>query len=77
MSKNHTKVKPSDRAQISDFQMVKGIRRDWQLILIFLLPFTVLLIFQYIPMFGTLYAFQDVGLRTDFLDKVIILKIRL
>lgn len=68
MSKKHTEVKLSAGARIWNSQLLMGIRRDWQLILIFLLPFTVLLIFQYIPMFGTFYAFQDVGLRTDFLD---------
>ena len=60
--------RPSVGDQIRNSNLAKGIRRDWQMILIFLLPFTVLLIFHYLPMFGTFYAFQDVGLRSDFLD---------
>lgn len=45
-----------------------GVRRDWQLMLIVLVPVLVLAVFSYGPMFGVLYAFQDVSLRGDFLD---------
>lgn len=43
--------------------LVKGILRDWQLILIALPPVICLLVFAYGPMPGVLYAFQKVGLR--------------
>lgn len=43
--------------------LMKGIRRDWQLILIALPAVVCLLIFAYGPMAGVLYAFQKVGLR--------------
>lgn len=46
--------------------LVKGIRRDWQLILIALPSVACLAIFAYGSMFGVLYAFQDVGLRRSF-----------
>jgi len=46
--------------------LVKGIRRDWQLILIMLPSVVILGIFAYGSMFGVLYAFQDVGLRRTF-----------
>lgn len=44
----------------------KGIRRDWQLILIALPAVVCLGVFAYGSMFGVLYAFQDVGLRRSF-----------
>lgn len=43
--------------------LVKGIRRDWQLMLIGLPAVLCIFIFSYIPMGGILYAFQDVGRR--------------
>lgn len=46
--------------------LVKGIRRDWQLILIALPSVICLVVFAYGSMFGVLYAFQDVGLRRPF-----------
>lgn len=46
--------------------LLKGIRRDWQLILIMLPSVIILGIFAYGSMFGVLYAFQDVGLRRSF-----------
>ena len=46
--------------------LLKGIRRDWQLILIGLPAVIILGIFAYGSMFGVLYAFQDVGLRRTF-----------
>lgn len=49
-------------------KILKGIRRDWRLIVIALVPMIVLAVFSYIPMFGVMYAFQDVSLRGDFLD---------
>ena len=49
-------------------KFVKGIQQGWQLIVIALVPVIVLAIFSYIPMFGVMYAFQDVSLRGDFLD---------
>lgn len=46
--------------------LLKGIRRDWQLILIGLPAVACIFIFSYIPMGGILYAFQDVGRRGSF-----------
>ena len=46
--------------------LARGIRRDWQLILIGLIPVLFLVIFSYIPMGGILYAFQKVSLRKSF-----------
>ena len=48
--------------------LIRGIRRDWRLIVLFMLPFSVLAVFHYVPMFGTMYAFQDVSLRGNFWD---------
>lgn len=59
---NKQLTKPStEKKQISP--LVKGVRRDWQLILIALPPVICLLIFAYGPMPGVLYSFQEVGLR--------------
>lgn len=44
----------------------KGIRRDWQLMVLGAYPVLTMAVFMYVPMFGVLYAFQDVGLRTSF-----------
>ncbi len=49
-------------------KLVKGIKRDWRLIVIALVPMIVLAVFSYLPMFGVLYAFQDVSVRGSFLD---------
>ena len=46
----------------------KGLRRDWQLILISLPALTVLFLFSYLPMTGVLYSFQKVGLRNTFFE---------
>ena len=46
--------------------LIKGIRRDWMLILIALPAVLCIFIFSYIPMGGILYAFQDVSLRKSF-----------
>lgn len=46
--------------------LLKGIRRDWQLIILALPAVAVLAIFSYIPMGGILYAFQKVSLRKSF-----------
>lgn len=42
----------------------KDLKRDRQLLLIGLPAFLIILIFCYGPMFGLIYAFQKVGLRT-------------
>ena len=52
---------PKEKRKLSP--LMKGIRRDWQLILIALPAVVCLLIFAYGPMAGVLYAFQKVGLR--------------
>ena len=64
MQANRTTQSPVHR--LREAKLIREVRRDWQLIVLFLLPFTVLAIFQYAPMFGTLYAFQDVSLRGSF-----------
>ena len=46
--------------------LLKGIRRDWQLILIGLPAVLILAVFAYGSMGGILYGFQDVGLRKTF-----------
>lgn len=43
--------------------LLKGIRRDWQMMLIALPAVACIFVFSYIPMGGVLYAFQDVGRR--------------
>lgn len=48
--------------------LLKKIQRDWMLIVLALLPVTVLFVFAYVPMFGSLYSFQEVGVRSTFLD---------
>ena len=58
------KQAPSSAKHMSP--LLKGVRRDWQLILIGLPSVVILGIFAYGSMFGILYAFQDVGLRTSF-----------
>ena len=45
----------------------KGIRRDWQLMLLVLPAVACIAIFSYVPMFGIMYGFQDVPLRGEFL----------
>lgn len=52
---------PKEKRKLSP--LMKGIRRDWQLILIALPAVVCLLIFAYGPMAGVLYAFQKVSLR--------------
>ena len=54
--------------QSGESNLIRGIRRDWRLIVLFMLPFSVLAVFHYVPMFGTMYAFQDVSLRGNFWD---------
>lgn len=56
--------KPKETRPMSPLR--KGIRRDWQLILIGLPAVLCIFIFSYIPMGGVLYAFQDVSLRRTF-----------
>lgn len=48
--------------------LVKGIRRDWQLILIALPSVICLLVFAYGPMPGIIYSFQKVGLRNTIFE---------
>lgn len=43
---------------------IKGVRRDWQLILMMLWPVLTIAIFNFMPMTGLLYAFQKVKLRS-------------
>lgn len=43
--------------------LIKGIRRDWRLIVIALPAVLALLVFAYGPMPGVIYAFQEVSLR--------------
>lgn len=62
-SKNHL---PPNTPQKRLSPLAKGIRRDWQLIIIALPAVVCLAIFAYGSMFGVLYAFQDVGLRRSF-----------
>lgn len=66
MQKTKLTKPPKEKKKISP--LVKGIRRDWQLILIALPPVICLLIFAYGPMPGVLYAFQKVGLRKTILE---------
>ena len=61
------KTKQADQALARPMSpLLKGIRRDWQLILIMLPAVIILGIFAYGSMFGILYSFQDVGLRRAF-----------
>lgn len=61
------KTKQADQAIARPMSpLLKGIRRDWQLILIMLPAVIILGIFAYGSMFGILYSFQDVGLRRTF-----------
>lgn len=48
--------------------LLKGIRRDWQMILIALPAVICLLVFAYGPMPGIVYAFQKVGLRSGIFE---------
>lgn len=68
MKKPRSDGRQSVGSLLRNSRFAKGVCRDWQLIVIFLLPFTVIAIFKYIPMFGTLYAFQDVSLKGSFWD---------
>ncbi len=54
---------PSQPKRLTSLQ--RGLRRDWQLMLIGLPAFLLILVFKYLPMGGLLYAFQDVGLRSQ------------
>ena len=54
-----------DKAYRPASPLVRGVRRDWQLILLALPAVLLILIFKYGPMPGILYAFQKVGLRTS------------
>lgn len=63
-TKTPAKQAPSSAKHMSP--LLKGVRRDWQLILIGLPSVVILGIFAYGSMFGILYAFQDVGLRRTF-----------
>lgn len=53
-----------DRKNKSMSPLVKGVKKDWQLLLIGLIPVALIAIFSYLPMFGIVYAFQRVGMRT-------------
>ena len=44
----------------------KELKRDWQLVLMITGPVIIVILFMYLPMFGVLYSFQDVGIRTSF-----------
>ena len=44
------------------------VRRDRQLILLALPAVLIIFIFSYLPMFGVIYAFQKVGLRTSIFE---------
>jgi len=44
----------------------RAFKRDWQLLLLGAWPTILIILFCYLPMFGVLYAFQDVGIRTSF-----------
>ncbi len=57
-----------DQPRVKKSRLVKGMRRDWQLILIGLPAVILLAIFSYAPMGGVLYAFQKVSLRKSFLE---------
>ncbi len=50
------------------FTLLKGVRRDWQLIIIGLPAVVLLLLFSYLPMAGILYSFQDVSLRKSIFE---------
>lgn len=43
--------------------LLKGARRHWQLYLVVLLPLVYLVIFKYVPLWGTQIAFKDYNLR--------------
>lgn len=48
--------------------LLKNIYRDRQLILIALPAVVCIFIFSYLPMFGVLFGFQDVGIRGKFIE---------
>lgn len=48
--------------------LLKGVRRDWQMILIALPAVMCLLVFSYGSMPGIVYAFQKVGLRSSIFE---------
>ncbi len=48
--------------------LLKGVRRDWQLLIIGLPAVVLLLLFSYLPMAGILYSFQDVSLRKSIFE---------
>jgi len=48
--------------------MVKKFRRDWQMHLMFLIPFAYIVIFQYIPIYGAQIAFRSYDLKLGFFD---------
>lgn len=45
---------------------LKAVKRDRQHILMVLVPVLSIVAFHYLPMFGVLYGFQDVGRRSSF-----------
>lgn len=66
MQKTHSAPARTLDGRLTGSKLLRGIRRDWRLIVLSLLPVSVLAIFHYVPMFGTMYAFQNVSLRGSF-----------
>lgn len=63
--KNQASVTLGRNRQLTDRQLfVKGLRRDWQLILMILWPVLTIAIFDFMPMTGLIYAFQKVKIRS-------------
>ena len=47
--------------------MIKRQQRYWQLYLLALIPFTLVLLFSYMPMYGILLAFKDYSIKRGIL----------
>ncbi len=59
---------PQEKQRRPRSALVKGVRRDWQLLVIGLPSVILLLLFSYLPMVGILYSFQDVSLRNSIFE---------
>ena len=54
-----SKVTLHSQKEGNDSKIIKTAKKYWQLYLMLLLPLTLVFIFNYIPMYGTILAFKD------------------
>lgn len=70
MSQSHAKAQKQAPAgnEASYAKTLKGIKRHWQLYLVVLLPLVYLVMFKYIPIWGSQIAFKDYNIARGIAD---------